>query len=170
LGPAEGSPGYAPEDGEVGPQPTANADGDDNSANDDENGVEIVKDPILNPSGVLLPGSADSGRTVLQVSVTGVGGLLTGWIDFNKDGHFSSDEKLTWQDPEGNLVQEVDLNPGTSQLGIEVPSDVAAGQLGARFRWGPAGLDYYGPESIGEVEDYFFDPPAASPSVVLTGD
>jgi hypothetical protein len=155
-------------DGEIGPQPSPTATGDD-AVNDDEDGVQIMTTAV-NPNGILLPGSANDGRTVLQVTVAGVGGLLTGWIDFNGDGHFSSDEKLTWKDPEGNLVQEVDLNPGTYQLPIDVPSDVAVGQLGARFRWGPAGLNYYGPASVGEVEDYFFDPPVVQPSQVPDGD
>jgi subtilisin family serine protease len=160
-------------DGEVGSQPSINADGDD-AVSGDEDGV-LVLDQFGNPdpTRTLRPGilASDPQANKLRVTVNGVGGLLTGWIDFNGDGDFQdAGEKLTWENPSGSLVTEVDINPGTYDLPITVPSFVKSGLIAARFRWGPAGLDYYGGASIGEVEDYWFDPPAVSSGGLVDGD
>lgn len=147
-------------DSEVDGQPTPMGDGDD-AVSGDEDGVVVLDmfgDP--DPLKILRVGDAtDADATTLRVTVAGVGGLLTGWIDFDGSGTFEASEKLTWKDPEGDLVQEVDLNPGTYDLPITVPDHLVSGQVAARFRWGEAGLDYFGPAVIGEVEDYYFDPP-----------
>ncbi|MEX2167993.1 MAG: S8 family serine peptidase [Pirellulales bacterium] len=138
-------------DGEVNGIPSANADGDDAIGNDDD-GVLIVSN-----GGLLQPGI-----NTLQVTVAGLGGLLNGWIDFDGDGNFDDD-------PDEQVFDETDLNPGTYLLSIFAPQNLVGGTLGARFRWGEEGLSYTGPAVIGEVEDYMWASTAQQP-LVLPGD
>ena len=71
-------------DGEIDGQPTSGTGGDDAQV-DDEDGVTIISN-----GGVLMPGT-----NTIQVTVLGIGGLLTGWIDWNGNGQFIAGEKLT---------------------------------------------------------------------------
>jgi hypothetical protein len=98
-----------------------------------------------NPTGELVAGAINS----VRVTLFGVGGYLNAWLDFNKNGLFDSDEHL----PE---ITDLDLNPGVQTVNFFVPANLAAGPIPARFRWGTAGLDFFGPAIIGEVEDYLF--------------
>jgi hypothetical protein len=143
--------------GEINGQPSATATND--TADD---GVVLV-------SGILQPGD-----NTLRVTVSGVGGSLTGWIDWDKDGVFEVSEgvpdgrsaKLIWRTSSGTVLgDEADLTPGTHDLIISSPGVV--GPVMARFRWGEQGLNYFGPAMIGEVEDYRF---LSSPTLVLPGD
>jgi subtilisin family serine protease len=124
-------------DGEVSAKPTANADGDDLHAMDDEDGVVIVSN-----GGLLQPGA-----NTLRVTVQGVGGYLHGWIDWNNNGSFD--------DPGDEVFANLDLNPGTHDLVVDSGANMAGGPLAARFRWGSADLSYVGADpNYGEVEDY----------------
>ncbi len=130
-------------DGELDGQPTANADGDD-AVGGDEDGV-VLLGQVGNATGVLVAGTTN----VVQVSVQGVGGYLNAWMDFNNDGDFADDGE--------HILVDVDLNPGTHSgvnMQFQTPADMAPGPIAARFRWGTGGLNYFGPDSIGEVEDY----------------
>ena len=99
--------------------------------------------------------------------MAGVGGWLTGWIDWNKNGTFQAGERLVWTDASGNsLGNEAALNPGTHNLRITAPAGVT-GPVAARFRWGEQGLSFSGPANIGEVEDYLL---AASTVAMFAGD
>lgn len=130
-------------DGEVNGIPTPNASGE-GQVGDNDDGVVIVS------NGGLLK----QGANTLRVAVQGVGGLLTGWMDFNFDGHFDESERLSWSLNGNNLGGEADLNPGTWDLQITVPAGTPDGALFSRFRWGEPGLSFTGPAQIGEVEDY----------------
>ncbi len=155
---ANGAPGFylgSRIDGEVDGQPTADATGDDALGQDDDGVV------ILTNGGELQPGS-----NTLQVTVAGIGGILNGWIDWNDNGQFDASEHLEFQYALGTSTQ-ADLNPGTHQLTITAPSDLAGGPLAARFRWGEAGLGPTGPAQFGEVEDYIL---ASSVPADLVGD
>lgn len=132
-------------DGEVNGIPTANASGE-GITGDDDDGVVIVSN-----GGVLR-----RGENTLRVTVQGVGGLLTGWMDFNADGHFDESERLTWKLNGANLGGEADINPGTWDLTVTIPSTAVEGQMASRFRWGEQGLSFLGPALVGEVEDYMF--------------
>jgi GEVED domain len=132
-------------DGEVDGIPTNLASGE-GLTGDNDDGVLIVSN-----GGVLK-----TGTNTLRVTVAGVGGLLTGWMDFNNDGHFDESERLTWSLNGTSLGGEADLNPGTYDLQITVPSNTGTGPIAARFRWGEQGLTFTGPAVIGEVEDYRF--------------
>ncbi len=129
-------------DGEVNGQPGPAA---NNDTSDD--GVVVVSN-----GGIL-----QSGVNTLQVTVTGVGGLLTGWMDFNNDGHFDESERLSWTLNGNSFGGEADLNPGTYNLQITIPAGAVDHRpVGSRFRWGEQGLSFTGPAQIGEVEDYLF--------------
>lgn len=137
-------------DGETDGTPTAAANGDDLTLGD-EDGVTL-------PGGSLVAGQANT----VQVNVSGVGGYLNAWFDFDHSGTFESSE---------HVLIDRDLNPGTQSLTVNVPANLAPGPVAARFRWGTAGLDYYGAAIIGEVEDYFFNTiTAATQSAAIPGD
>jgi hypothetical protein len=137
-------------DGETDGKPSAGADGDDLSLGD-EDGVTL-------PSGSLIAGLANT----VQVTVSGVGGYLNAWFDFDHSGTFETSE---------HLLIDRDLNPGTRSLTVDVPADLEPGSVAARFRWGTAGLDYYGEAVIGEVEDYLFSAiTVVTQSVAIPGD
>jgi hypothetical protein len=124
-------------DGEVSAKASANADGDDLHAMDDEDGVVI-----LSNGGLLQPGA-----NTLRVTVQGVGGYLHGWIDWNNNGSFD--------DLGDQVFANLDLNPGTHDLVVNSGANMAGGPLAARFRWGSADLSYVGADpNYGEVEDY----------------
>jgi hypothetical protein len=146
-------------DGEVDGIPSPTATGDD-SVGDNDDGVRVVSN-----GGILQPGV-----NLLQVTVLGFGSVLTGWIDWNKNGHFDPAEKLTWRDSSGSVLgDEAQIVQGTYTLQVIAPDDMAEGFLAARFRWGEPGLDYFGPAIVGEVEDYFFTALTA-PLSGLSGD
>ena len=85
---------------------------------------------ILSDNGKLQPGA-----NTLQVTVTGIGGILNGWIDWNNNGQFEDSEHLVFTYSLGTSNQ-ADLNPGAHQLTITAPANMAGGPLAARFRWG----------------------------------
>jgi hypothetical protein len=129
-------------DGEVNGQPGPGA---TNDTSDD--GVKVISN-----GGVLK-----SGVNTLEVTVFGVGGYLTGWMDFNNDGHFDDSERLVWSLNGTSLGGEADLNPGTYDLQITIPAGTVDHRpVASRFRWGEQGLTFSGPSQIGEVEDYYF--------------
>jgi hypothetical protein len=122
--------------GEVNGKPSAGAN------------LDTADDGVVIEGDVLGPGD-----NVLIVTVAGVGGALTGWIDWNNSGTFDESERLTWRTEDGTVLGgEADLNPGTHRLVISSPG--VDGQRAARFRWGEPGLSFSGPADIGEVEDY----------------
>jgi hypothetical protein len=100
------------------------------------------------------------GANTIEVVVSGVGGLLNAWMDLNADGEFDLNEQV---------IVDADLNPGTRQITVTLPPNVAGGPMAARFRWGEAGLSFNGPAGIGEVEDYYL-PSSVVPVVQLAGD
>src|SRR5439155_26930333 len=68
-------------DGEANGQPSATA-----TIDTDDDGVQVISN-----GGVLL-----TGVNTIRVTVSGVGGLPTGWMDFNNDGPFDESERLLW--------------------------------------------------------------------------
>ena len=142
------TPGFqlgASVDGEVDGMPTPVATGE-GLVGDNDNGVLVVSN-----GGILK-----KGENTLRVTVAGVGGLLTGWMDFNADGHFDESERLSWSLSGSSLGGEADINPGTYDLQITIPASAVDGALATRIRWGEQGLTFTGAAAIGEVEDYFF--------------
>ncbi|PSU23543.1 L-type lectin domain-containing protein [Photobacterium kishitanii] len=130
----------------------AKADGDDNTASADEDGVQLA--PLDNSP---VPTSYTT-----KVNVTNTGtqsATLYGWIDWDKNGHFDGDEATSVVVPAGTTAQDIDLT-WTSFTGI------GAGDTVARFRLTTDTLTNsqtnqtledtrsFGGASDGEVEDH----------------
>jgi hypothetical protein len=154
-------------DGEPNGIPSVDALGDDNAdnvfgQNDVDDGVSVISG-----GGLLRPG-----QNTLQVTVFGVGGFLSGWIDWNNNNTFDVGERLSFTDANTGeaLGQEADLGPGTFQLNITAPAVIPNAPLGSRFRWGELGLDNNSQAYIGEVEDYHFQASSVIVSPSLPGD
>jgi subtilisin family serine protease len=147
-------------DGELGGNPTANADGDDTAGFDDDDG--IVFDPIVAGSTVRLVATASRNN-----------GYLKGWIDWNGDGDFDdANERLVFSGVAGTTNNYL-LSAGANQVFIDVPAGVNVANVYARFRYGESTLStVYGGALIGEVEDYLLPvaPPAIPAIVGLAAD
>jgi hypothetical protein len=92
---------------------------------------------------LLVPGSI----TGVNVTASGVGGLLNAWVDFNRNG--------SWADPGEQVFTNVPLAPGVNALTFPVPPTASLGNTFARFRFSTqGGLSYTGLAPNGEVEDY----------------
>jgi len=116
-------------------QESANADADDSSGVDDEDGISF---------GQLLVGG------VVQVNaVASTNGALSAWIDFNRDGD--------WIDPGEMVATNVSLFAGGNNVNIQIDSNaVPAAYTYARFRFSTVSnlFDAGGQAFDGEVEDY----------------
>ena len=119
-------------DAEVDGQPDADALGDDNAGSDDENGVSLL--PLF-PG---LPAAA-------TVEVSGGGGVVQAWIDFNIDRAWQGSEKIF----DGFLPD------GVHTINFTTPGAAVIGQTFARFRISrQGGLGPEGEAKDGEVEDH----------------
>ncbi len=134
-------------DSESDGQPTEGADGDDNNAEDDEDGVEL-EDPLV--VGSLAKATVEVLNNMGMFGREGPG-IVNAWIDFNQDG--------SWDD-DGDVIQNVYTQPpgGVFEFFFQVPDSASPGETYARFRLSysrelpPDGyLDNLVP---GEVEDY----------------
>ncbi len=125
-------------DREPANQPSLEADADDLTGTDDEDGVTFPE---------MFPGV----RVAIQVTVNGLA-YLNAWVDWNGDGDF------------GDAGERIATNSlrvtGTANLSVTVPVDaVTSRPTFARFRFGPnaANKPTYGitgSATSGEVEDY----------------
>jgi len=142
-------------DGEVDGTPTGDA------SADTDDGIVILGDGLLHP-----------GENIIEVTVAGVGGTLSGWIDWDNLGSFDADDRLTFIDAVTGEVlgEEADLTPGTHKLKIIAPSGIQTGVLAARFRWGEVGSGDKVAAFIGEVEDYYLPSSAVVVAPSLPGD
>jgi hypothetical protein len=115
-------------------QPYVGAAGDDIATSDDEDGVVFTTPLIIGPCSV-------------DVTVTGNGGYVNAWIDFNRDGD--------WNDPGEHCLASIGPLPGgTHTLLFNTPS-ATTGPTYARFRLSTVNTTT--PEGLapdGEVEDY----------------
>ncbi len=113
--------------GEFDGQPTVGADGDDKNPvgqADDEDGLTVVPGLSCTPPNTWCNG-ANGGR--LQATVTGSGGYLVGWVDFDGDG-FENTE----------AVINTAVGPGTASYNFNIPAGTIPTNgtklLYARFR------------------------------------
>lgn len=98
--------------------------------------------------GITIPTLTQGQTATITAEVTGTGGFLQGWIDFDGSGAFEAGEQIAsdLQDENGS---------GTISVLVNVPSDAVISQTFARFRWSTlAGLGATAPAPDGEVEDY----------------
>ncbi|MTB53824.1 SdrD B-like domain-containing protein, partial [Lewinella sp. W8] len=139
-------------DGENGSQSNNNANGDDNNGVDDEDGVVFV-------GGTTLTGGGTKQLTI-SWSSNDQEGHIFGWIDWDRNGTFDSDEIVV-----NNFIVGANNNrqTGTHTFTVNVPSDIGCGTSYARFtinsdvsEAGPTGLfcDTNNAAQDGEVEDY----------------
>ena len=102
-----------------------------------------------NDDGVIYPAAFTLGNSALLNVRASRAGKLDAFIDFNGNGVFDANERVT---PEGGLA----LVPGVNSVTVNIPASAVAGQRGARFRLSTAGgLAATGQAADGEVEDYF---------------
>ncbi len=124
----------SPPDGEAAQQYSQEADGDDRSGSDDEDGVTF-------------PDMIQGTRVTVRINIVG-SGRLNGWMDWNGDGDFDdSNEKV---------ASNISRSTGSFNLSVNVPIDaIASRPVFVRFRYGPNDLNSTGSATYGEVEDYF---------------
>jgi len=121
-------------DNEADGQPTANADGDDLSTSDDEDGVTFTS-PLT------------QGQWATLNVVASVNCMLNAWMDFN--------QLNGWADANEQIFANVPLIAGINALTFQVPASATLGTTYLRFRVNMNGfLSYTGLASEGEVEDY----------------
>jgi hypothetical protein len=119
--------------------PGAMADGDDNDASDDEDGI-VFLDP-------LIPG----GTARVQITISGGNARVTALIDWHRNGMF---ENIP---PIDVAIHNILYGVGTTVQVINVPSFAVPGPTYARFRLYTAdapGGGFFGEGDDGEVEDY----------------
>ena len=120
-------------DAEATPQYSQEADGDDRSGNDDEDGVTF-------------PDMIQGTRVTVRIDIVG-SGRLNGWMDWNGDGDFD--------DFNEKVANNISRTSGSFNLSVNVPVDaIASKPVYVRFRYGPSGLNSTGYATYGEVEDY----------------
>ena len=137
-------------DGDLNGMPTGTALGDDATAGyaDDEDGVTF-------------PTLARGQTANITVTVTGTGGKLNGWIDWNDDGDFL--------DSGEHIVTNLATVAGSNTVAVTVPgSTVISSILAARFRLSSIGNDAAtsGTAADGEIEDYMVQ--ASCPTITLS--
>ncbi len=134
--------GASAPDTETTSQASANADGDDNNGSDDEDGVSI-------------PELTQGVTTTFTATVSGIGGYLQGWIDWNGDGDFIDANEQIVTNLQDNTADDADNTTGIISFDISVPDAATTAQTYARFRWSNTlSLDSTTPANSGEVEDY----------------
>ena len=106
--------------------------------------------------GVTIAALRQGQPATATVTVTGAGGRLQAWFDWNHDGDFLDAGEQVATDLTDNGVGDGNAATGTIVVSFTVPGAAVMGQTFARFRWSTqTGLD---PFAIighdGEVEDY----------------
>jgi uncharacterized repeat protein (TIGR01451 family) len=127
-------------DVEADGQPSVNADGDNITGTNDEDGVSF---------NALKTNATTYSVTVTVKNTVGAAASLGGWIDFNKDGKFQASE--------GAILAIPNATNGTVTLTWSGLSGLTVGDTYARFRLNKDVLttaDFIGGGTDGEVEDY----------------
>ncbi|MBK9358781.1 MAG: PKD domain-containing protein [Bacteroidales bacterium] len=98
--------------------------------------------------GVTMPPNATQGSSVSITVVASVNGFLDAWMDFN----LNSD----WSDPGEHIFINQALAAGSNTLTLNIPASAGPGICYSRFRFRTTNnpINFFGPESDGEVEDY----------------
>ncbi|WP_306117996.1 MULTISPECIES: GEVED domain-containing protein [unclassified Roseitalea] len=115
--------------------------------------------------GVTLPASLIQGvPATINVGVSGAGGYLQAWIDWNGDGDFDdTGEQVATDSQDGGTGDGDGAANGVIEVLVNPPVAPLSNPTFARFRWSTAaGLDVATAAPDGEVEDH--------PVTVLAGD
>ncbi len=134
-------------DDETDGLPTIDVAGDDTNQLDDDDGIVFetatVPNPGFDPIPLLLFGPNEV--TVLN----SVSGIVSAWIDFNRDGD--------WSDAGEQVLTDITVasGPNHPKQAYNIPQTAQPGYSVARFRFSTqTGLAPTGLASNGEVEDY----------------
>jgi subtilisin family serine protease len=103
--------------------------------------------------GVSITSTVFAGGTVTADVVVSLGGFRPGylqaWVDSDNSGTYTASEQV---------ISNLRLLEGTSQVSFALPSDSVSGQIAARFRYGwEFGMGATGAAMAGEVEDYLLN-------------
>jgi uncharacterized repeat protein (TIGR01451 family) len=130
-------------DDELAALSSVNATGDDTNATDDEDGV------VFN---TVQRGAIAS----ITVTVSGTGGFLQGWIDWNGDGDWADAGEQIATDLQDGGVRDYDGSAnGQILVRALVPATASTANAYVRFRWSTtSGLSATAAATDGEVEDY----------------
>ena len=140
--------------GAVSPDAEHSVTGDDNTSGDVTTGEEDVSFPTFNAGAT----------ATVNVPVTGSGGLLNAWIDWNQNEQFEASEQIAT-----NEVIPGGSSSGTIALNVAVPSGAVVGDSWARLRWSPNSIsDPTGNVAEGEIEDHVVAIASVSAAMTLT--
>ena len=104
--------------------------------------------------GITLPALTQGQTATITADVTGAGGFLQGWIDFDGSGTFDAGEQVATDLQGDGADDDVTANDGVITFDVNVPFTATTDQTFARFRWSTtAGLDATTAAPDGEVED-----------------
>lgn len=103
-----------------------------------------------------LPAALVAGAaTTLTAKVTGAGGYLQAWVDWNGDNDFADAGEQIATDLQDNGTGDTNATTGTIAWSVTPPSGLVAGTRIARFRWSStSGITATGTAADGEIEDY----------------
>ncbi|MEO0786498.1 MAG: choice-of-anchor L domain-containing protein, partial [Pseudomonadota bacterium] len=107
--------------------------------------------------GVTLQTMKQGVATIISADVTGTGGFLQAWVDWDGDGTFTTTGDQVATDLQDGGAGDLDGTAnGTIVFSANVPATAAVGQTFARFRYSTdTGLaPNTGEASDGEIEDY----------------
>jgi hypothetical protein len=135
--------GFTDPDADLANQAGLDAQGDDaNKALDD--------DDIL-----ALPTLMQGKEVAFTRFVSGKGGYLQSWIDFDGNGRFDNDEQVAINLQDNGKGDDAIANDGTIIFRTAVPCKATTKPTYMRFRWSTEkNLDSKTAASDGEVEDY----------------
>ena len=140
--------------GAVSPDAEFFVNADDNTAGDAGAGEEAVTFPTFNAGAT----------ATVNIPVTGSGGLLNAWIDWNQNEQFEASERVATDDviPGGGAS-------GTIPLSVVVPAGATVGDSWARLRWSPNSIsDPTGDVAEGELEDHLVTVAAVTADLSIT--
>ncbi|WP_146108436.1 GEVED domain-containing protein [Photobacterium angustum] len=150
---------------ELNGQPTANADGDDNSETNDEDVLDLYY-----PNNIINVGS-DTGSHIIRfepmTNTTGSSAYFYGWIDWNKNGIFEVDEAINRTN--GGITGEAlyTNNATRFDVGFILPNNLVNDYYFMRIRVSQDQIDLQGKsgtdedprslgivDAIGDIEDH----------------
>ena len=115
-----------------------------------------ILDVIDDEDGVTFPSLTQGQSATIDVAVTGAGGYLQAWIDWDGDDNFTgaSDQIATDLQDDGTNG-DATAGDGVINVAVTAPATATTNQTFARFRWSTTqGLDATSAAADGEVEDY----------------
>jgi uncharacterized repeat protein (TIGR01451 family) len=123
-----------------------------------------------NDDGVVLPTLMQGQSALIPVSVTGAGGRLQAFIDWNGDGDFlDAGEQIAADVVDGGVGDNDGVANGSITLSVTVPVFVTLSKTFARFRWSTqAAIGPTAAANDGEVEDYALTVQAGNAALAAT--